>query len=132
LRRKGGRRTRAWVSGQGCHDHGGERLVTAPIDFNRLQLGGEGEPPLAPRLSRPAMEVQLAHHMALVGSRLQRQKHLGASHQTLGPGLTARNLLQAGPLSCGQLPPGGYGGGRRNGGGHTSILAEELSCFWLL
>jgi hypothetical protein len=48
LRRKGGRRTRAWVIGQGCHDHGGERFVTAPIDFNLLQLGGEGEPPLAP------------------------------------------------------------------------------------
>src|SRR4029450_9469414 len=54
LRRKGGRRTRAWVSGQGCHDHGGERLVTAPIDFNRLQLGGEGEPRLAARRSAPA------------------------------------------------------------------------------
>jgi hypothetical protein len=57
-------------------------------------------------LYRPAIEVHLAHDVALAGSRPERQKHLGPPHQTLGTGLTAGNLLQAGLLSCGQLYPG--------------------------
>jgi hypothetical protein len=71
FRRKGGGRPRAWVIGQSCPNHGGERLVTIPVDFHLRQLGSKGEPSLAPRLHRPTIEVELAHHLALVGSRLQ-------------------------------------------------------------
>src|SRR5438093_8790683 len=110
----------------------GERFLTPLVGFHRLQRGGEGAPPPAPHLDRPAIEVHLAHDVALIGSCLQGQKNLGASHQPLGTGLTAGNLLQAGPLAGGQLPPGGDGGRRRNGGGHTSILSEELRHFWLI
>src|SRR6266581_6437577 len=80
-------------------------------------------PSLAPRPYRPAMERHLAPHVALIGSRLQRQQNLGTSHQTLGTGLTSYNLLQTGSLSCRQLHPGG------NGRGHMSILAGGLSHF---
>ena len=45
FRRKGGGRARAWVIGQGLHDHRGEGFVTAPVGFHLLQLGGEGAPP---------------------------------------------------------------------------------------
>ena len=132
FRRKRGGRARAGVIGQGLHDHGGECFVTALVSFHLLQLGGEGTPPPAPHLYRPAIEVHLAHNVALVGSRREGQKNLGASHQTLGAGLTADNLLQASPLSCGQLYPGGDGGKRRNSGGHKSILSEERAPFWLI
>ena len=132
FRRKRGGRARAGVIGQSLHDHGGERFVTALLGFHLLQLGGEGTPPPTPHLYRPAMDVHLAHDVALGGSRLEGQKHLGAPHQTLGAGLTADNLLQAGPLSCGQLPSGGDGRKRRNSGGHKSILSEELGHFWLI
>jgi hypothetical protein len=76
--------------------------------------------------------VHLAHDMALSGSRLEGQQNLGPPHKTLGTGLTAGNLLQAGPLSCGQLDPGGDGEQRRNSGGHKSILSQELGHFWLI
>jgi hypothetical protein len=132
FRRKSGGCARAGVIGQGLHNHGGERFVTALVGFYLLQFGGEGAPPSAPHLDRPAIEVHLAHDVALVGSRLEGQKNLGAPHQTLGAGLTADNLLQAGPLSCGQLHPGGDGRKRRNSGGHKSILSEELGHFWVL
>ena len=99
FRRQSGGRPRAWVIGQSCPAQGGERLVTAPVDFHLLQLGSQGAPSLAPCLHCPTLEVELAHHVALGGSRLQRHKNLGASYQTLGTGLTAGNLLQAGPLS---------------------------------
>jgi hypothetical protein len=130
--RKGGGRTRAWVIGSGLHDSRGEDCVTAPVGFHWLQLRGEGAPPPAPHLYCPAIEVQLAHDVALGGSRLESQKNLGAPHQTLGTGLTAGNLLQAGPLSCGQLYPGGDGERRCNNGGHTSILSQEFGHFWLI
>src|SRR5439155_14336428 len=94
FRRKSGGRARAWVISQGLYDHGAERFVTALLGFKLLQLGGKGAPPLAPRPYRPALAVHLAHHVALIGSRLQRQQHLGTSHQTLGTALTAYNLLQ--------------------------------------
>ena len=132
FRRKGGGGARAGVISQGLHHHGGERFVTALVGFHLLQVGGEGAPPPAPHLYRPAIEVHLAHDVALIHSRLQCQKNLGAPHQTLGTGLTAYTLFQAGPLSCGHLYPGGDGGRRRNGGGHTSILSEELGHFWPL
>ena len=122
-RRKSGRRARAGVIGQGRHDHGAERFVTALVGFQLRQLGGKGEPPLAPHPYRPAIEVHLAHHVALIGSRFQRQQNLGTSHQTLGPGLTSYNLLQTGSLSCRQLHPGG------NGRSHMSILAGGLRHF---
>ena len=121
--RKGGGRAWAELIGQGLHDPGAERFVTALVGFKLRQLGGKGEPPSAPRPYRPAIEVHLAHHVALIGSRLQRQQHLGTSHQTLGAGLTSYNLLQTGSLSCRQLHPGG------NGRGHTSILAGGFSHF---
>ena len=123
FRRKGGGRAWAWVIGQGLYHHGAERFVTALVGFKLRQLGGKGEPPLAPRPYCPAIEVHLAHHVALIGSRLQRQQNLGTSHQTLGAGLTSDNLLQTGSLSCRQLHPGG------NGRGHMSILAGGLSHF---
>ena len=132
FRRQRGGRARAGVIGQGLHDHGGERLVIALVGFHLLQLGGEGAPPPAPHLYRPAIEGHLAHDVALGGSRLEGQKNFDAPHQTLGAGLTAGNVLQAGPLSCGQLHPGGDGRKRRNSGGHTSILSEELGHFWLI
>jgi len=72
FRRKSGGRARAWVIGQGLHDHGAERFVTALVGFQLCQLGGKGEPPLAPYPYRPAIEVHLAHHVALIGSRFQR------------------------------------------------------------
>ena len=128
--RQGGGRTRARVIGEGRHDHCREGFVTAPVGFHVLQLRGEGALPSAPHLDRPAIEVHLAHDVALGGSRLEGQKHLGPSHQTLGTGLTAGNLLQAGPLSCGQLYPGGEGEQRRNSGGHTSILSSEYAHCW--
>ena len=132
FRRKRGGRARAGVIGQSLHDHGGERFVTAFLGFHLLQLGGEGTPPPPPHLYRPAMDVHLAHAVALGGPRLEGQKHRGAPHQTLRAGLTADHLLQAGPLSCGQLHSGGDGRKRRNSGGHKSILSEELGHFWLL
>ncbi len=105
FRRQGGRRPRAWVIRHRLLQPDGKRLLTARVGFPLLQLGGEGAPPPAPHLDCPAMEVPLASSVALVGSRLQGQKNLGAPSQTLGTGLTACHLLQAGPLSCGQLPP---------------------------
>jgi len=129
FRRKSGGRARAWVIGQGLHHPGGERFVTALVGFSLRQPGGEGAPPPAPHLYRPAMEAHLAHDVALGSSRLQRSKNLGAPHQTLGTDLTACHLLQAGPLSCSQLHSGGYRGGWCNGGGHTSILSAELGYF---
>ena len=104
FRRQGGRRARTWMIGQGPHNHGGERFVTALVGFHLCQLGDEGAPPPAPHLDRPAIEVHLAHDVALGDS-------------------------QAGPLSCGHLHPGGDGGRRRNGAGHTSILSEERGYF---
>jgi hypothetical protein len=89
FRRKSGGRARAWVSGQGLHDQGAERFVTALVGCQLRQRGGKGEPPLAPHPYRPALEGHLAHHVALMGSRCQRQQHLGTSHQTLGTGLTS-------------------------------------------
>jgi hypothetical protein len=130
--RQGGGRTRAWVIGEGLHDHRGEGFVTTPVGFHVLQLRGEGAPPSAPHVDRPAIEVHLAHDVALGGSRLQGQKNLGPPHQTLGTGLTAGHLLHAGPLSCGQLYPGGDGEQRRNSAGHTSSLSQEFGHFWLL
>jgi hypothetical protein len=123
FRRKSGGRAWAGVIGQGLHDHGGERCVTALVGFQLLQLGGQGEPPEAPRPYRPAIEVHLAHPVARIDSRLQRQQNLGTSHQTLGTGLTSYNLFQTGSLSYRQLHPGG------NGRSHTSILAGGLSHF---
>jgi hypothetical protein len=132
FRRKRGGRARAWMIGEGLHDHGGECFVTARVGFHRRQPGREGAPPPAPHLDRPAIAMHLAHDVALGGSRLEGQQHLGPPHQMLRAGLTAGNLLHAGPLSCGQLDPGGDGGKRRNSGGHTSILSEEFGHFWLL
>jgi hypothetical protein len=99
--RKGGGRPRAWVIGSGLHDDRGEDLVTAPVGCHGLQLRGEDAPPPAPHVYWPAIEGQLAHAVALGGSRLESPKNLGPPPQTLGPGLTAGHLLQAGPLSCG-------------------------------
>ena len=130
--RTGGGRTRAWVIGSGLPEHRGEGCVTAPVGCHVLQLSGEGAPPPAPHLSRPAIEVHLAHDVALGGSRPARQKNLGPPHQTLGTGLTAGNLLQAGPWACGQLYPGGDGEQRRHSGGHERILSQALGHFWLL
>ena len=132
FRRQGGGGARARVLGQGLHQHGGERFVTTLVGFHLLQWGGEGAPPPAPHLDRPAIAGHLAHDVALMDSRRQCQQQLGAPHQTLGTGLTAGHLFQAGPLSCGQLHTGGDGGRRRHGGGHTSILSEERGHFWLL
>ena len=132
FRRQSGGGTRTWVIGQDLHKHGGAHFITALVGFSLRQLGGEGAPPSAPHLYRPAIEVHLAHDVALIDSRLQCQKNLGAPHQTLGTGLTACKLFQAGPLSCGSLHLGGDRGRRRNGGGHTSLLSEELGLFWLL
>jgi hypothetical protein len=70
FRRKSGGRARAGVIGQGLHDHGGKRFVTALVGFHLRQLGGEGTPPPAPHLYRPAIEVHLAHDVALGGSCL--------------------------------------------------------------
>ena len=128
--RKGGRRTRAWVIGEGLHDDRGEAFGTAPVGFHLLQLRGEGAPPSAPRLYRPAIEVQLAHDVALGGSRREGQKNLSPPHQTLGTGLTAGDLLQAGPLSCGQLYPRGDGERRRNSSGHTEHPFTRIWPFW--
>ena len=89
FRRKRGGRAWAGVIGQGLHDHGAERFVTALVGFPLLQLGGQGEPPAAPYPYRLAIEVPLAPHVALIDSRLQRQQNLGTSHQTLGTGLTS-------------------------------------------
>jgi hypothetical protein len=130
--RKGGGRPRAWGIGEGLHDYRGEGFVTASVGFYLLQLSGAGAPPPAPHVYRPTIEVQLAHDVALGGSRLEGQKNLGPPHQTLGTGLTAGNLLQAGPLSCGQLDPGGDGEQGCNSGGHTSFLSQELGHFWLI
>src|SRR4029434_4262929 len=132
FRSKGRGCARAWVIGQGLLDHGDEYFVTAPVSFNLLELGGKGKPALMPRTYRSAIEVHLMRHIALRSSRLQCQQNLGAAHQTLGTGLTARNLLQTGLLSRGQLHPRRYSGGRQSGSGHTSILWEELGRFWLL
>src|SRR4030095_10446909 len=74
--RKGGGRTRAWVIGEGLHDYRGEDFVTAPVGFPGLQLRGGGAPPPAPHLYCPAIEGQLAHDVALGGSRLQSQTKL--------------------------------------------------------
>jgi hypothetical protein len=71
FRRKRGGRARAGVIGQSLHDHGGERFVTALLGFHLLQLGGEGTPPPTPHLYRPAIEVHLAHDVALGDSRFQ-------------------------------------------------------------
>jgi hypothetical protein len=89
FRRKRGRRAWAGVIGQGLHDRGAERFVTALVGFKLRQLGSQGEPSSAPYPYRLAIEVHLAHDVALIGSRLQRQQHLGTSHQTLGTGLTS-------------------------------------------
>lgn len=89
FRRKRGGGAWAGLSGQGLHDHGAEHLVTALVGFPLLQRGGQGEPPAAPHPSRLAIEGHRAHHVALSDSRLQRQQHLGTSHQTLGTGLTS-------------------------------------------
>jgi hypothetical protein len=89
FRRKRGGRAWAGVIGQGLHEHGAERFVTALVGFQLLQLGGQGEPPAAPHPYRLAIEVHLAHHVALIGARLQRQQNLGPSHQTLGTSLTS-------------------------------------------
>ena len=94
FRRKGGKRARAGLIGQGPLNHGGERFVTALVGVPLCQLGDEDAP-----------------------------------RQPLGTGLTACNLLQASPLSCGHLHPGGDGGRRRNGAGRTSILSGELGHF---
>jgi hypothetical protein len=130
--RQGGGRPRAGVSGEGLHDDRGEAFVTAPVGFHGLQLRGKGTPSPTPPLYRPAIEVQLAHDVALGGTRLEGQQTLGPPHQTLGTGLPAGNLLQAGPLSCGQRYPGGDGERRRNSGGHKSILSQESGHFWLI
>ena len=74
FRRKRGGRAWAGVIGQGLHDHGAERFVTALVGFQLLQLEGQGEPPAAPYPYRLALEVHLAHHVALRGARLQRQQ----------------------------------------------------------
>jgi hypothetical protein len=100
FRRKSGWRARARGIGQSLHAHRSEHFLRAPVGFNLLQLGGQSKPALAPWVYRPAIEAHLARHVALVGSRLQRSKNLGASYQPLGTRLPARNLLQAGPLSC--------------------------------
>jgi hypothetical protein len=128
-RRHRGRRARAGVSGQRRPDHRGAHGIMAPIGFPRLQRGGKRAPSLAPCLSRPALAVHLARHVARAGSRLQRSKNLGTPSQPLGTRLPARHLLQAGPLSCGQRPPGGCRGGWRNGGGHTKRLSGDLGSF---
>ena len=130
--RKGGGRPRAGVIGESLHDYRGEDFVTAPVGFHLLQLRGKGTPSPTPHWYRPAIEVQLAHDVALGGARLEGQQNLGPPHQTLGTGLTAGKLLQAGPLSCGQLYPGGDGERRRNSGGHKSILSQESGHFWLI
>jgi hypothetical protein len=130
--RQGGGRPRAWVIGSGLHDDRREDFVTAPVGFHVLQLRGEGAPPPAPHVYRPAIEVQLAHDVALSGARREGQKNLGPPHQTLGTGLTAGNLLQAGLLLCGQLYPRGDRERWRNSGGHTSILSQACGHFWLL
>jgi len=72
FRRKNGRRARARMIGQSLLDPRSERFIRAPIGFNLLQLGGQSKPSLAPYVYRPAIEAHLAHHVALVGSRLQR------------------------------------------------------------
>ena len=107
LRRKSGWRARAGVIGQGLRNQGGERFVTALLGFHLLQLGGEGTPPPAPHLYRPAIEVHLAHDVALVGSRLEGQKNLGASHQTLGAGLTAGQSAPSRPVGVRSAVPWG-------------------------
>ena len=55
--------------------------------------------------SRLIIRIGQVHDLAMVGSRIERQNNVGTLHQTLGNGLTARDLCQAGPLSCGQLDP---------------------------
>ena len=128
--RKGGGRTGAWGIGSGLHDHGGEGFVTASGGFYLLQLRGEGAPPPAPHLYRPAIEVALAHDVALGGSRREGQKNLSPPHQTLGTGLTTGKLLQAGPLSCAQLYSRGDGERRRNSSGHTEHPFTRIWPFW--
>jgi len=123
FRRKSGGRAWAGMIGQGLHDHGAERFVTALVGFQLLQLGGQGEPPATPHPYRLAIEVHLASHVALIDARLQRQQNLGTSHQTLGTGLTSENLLQTGSWSYRQLHLG------ENGRGHTRILAGGLRHF---
>lgn len=130
--RQGGGRPRAWGIGEGLYEHRGAGCVTAPVGVHVLPLRGEGAPPPAPHLYRPALAGQLAQDVALGGARLEGQKPLGPPHQTLGTGRTAGNLLQAGPWSCGQLSPGGDGEQRRNRGGHTSSLSQAFGHFWLL
>jgi hypothetical protein len=72
FRGKSGGRARAWAIGQGLHNPGGERFVTALVSFQLLQLGGEGAPPPAPYLYRSAIEVHLTHDVALGSSCPQR------------------------------------------------------------
>jgi hypothetical protein len=132
FRRQRGRRARAGVIGQRLHDQRGVHFLMVLIGFNRLQLGGKRAPSPAPGVYRPAIEAHLARHVALVGSRLQRSKHLGTPYQPLGTRLPARHLLQAGPLSCRQLHSGGYRGGWRQGGGPTQLLSGALGSFELL
>jgi hypothetical protein len=110
FRRKRGRRARAGVIGQSRHEHRGERFIMAPIGFYLLELGGQCEPSLAPCMYRLTIEAHLPRHVALGGSRLQRSKNLGTPYQPLGTCLPAHNLLQASPLSCCELHPGGYHG----------------------
>lgn len=132
FRRKSGGGTRTWVIGQALHKHGGEHFITTLVGFYLSQFGGEGAPPSAPHLDRLAIEMHLAHDMALSDPRLQGQQNRGPPRQTLGASLTAGNLLQAGSLSCSQLYPGRDRGKWRNSGNHTSILSEELGHFWPL
>src|SRR5262249_50474254 len=93
FRSKGSGCARTWMIGQSLHEHSDEHFVTAPVSFNLLELGGKGKPPLMPQAYRSAIEVHLTRHLALRGSCRQCQQNFGASHQTLGTGLTARNLL---------------------------------------
>src|SRR5262249_56739219 len=92
--------------------------------------GGDSPPPHL--VYHPRSEVHRGQDVALGGSRRKAKKNRGPPHQTLGTGLTAGNLLQAGPLSCGQLDPGGDGEQGCNSGGHTSFLSQELGHFWLI
>jgi hypothetical protein len=130
--RKGGGRPRAGGIGSGRHDDRGEDFVIAPVGCHWLQRRGKGTPSPTPQVDRPAIEVPRAHDGALGGARREGQENLGPPHQTLGTGLTAGKLLQAGPLSCGQLSPGGEGERRRNSGGHTSILSQASGHCWLI
>ena len=130
FRAQGGRCPQTRSVSQDLLNPDGEPCIAEPCCFPLLQLGGEGAPPVAPRVHRPTVQGHRARHLAVGGSRRHRHKPLGAPHKTLGMGLTAGDVLSAGPWSCGERDFGRYKCCRRHGGGHRTLPSSECCNLW--